>query len=72
LSRFGRSRQGHGQRTAPTAFGAEVRDALDSRCAFLAEQGLAAPLGAGWKLAPDLLVTLRRRELEAVGARLAA
>lgn len=59
-------------RPAPTAFGAEVRDALNGRRAFLAEQGLATPRGAGWKLAPDLLDTLRGRELEAVGARLAA
>ncbi|WP_332767812.1 DUF3363 domain-containing protein [Phenylobacterium sp.] len=59
-------------RPGPTAFGAEVRDALNARRAFLAEQGLATQRGAGWKLAPDLLGALRRRELEAVGARLAA
>jgi type IV secretory pathway VirD2 relaxase len=59
-------------RPAPTGFGAEVRQALDGRRAFLAEQGLATQRGSGWKLAPDLLGTLRRRELEVVGARLAA
>ncbi len=55
-----------------TGFGGEVRQALDERRAFLAEHGLVTQRGSGWKLAPDLLATLRRRELEAVGARLAA
>jgi len=59
-------------RPALTGFGGEVRQALDARRAFLTEQGLATRRGSGWKPAPDLLGALRRRELEAVGARLTA
>ncbi|CAN7492799.1 DUF3363 domain-containing protein [Phenylobacterium sp. LjRoot225] len=59
-------------RPALTGFGGEVRQALDARRTFLAEQGLATQRSAGWKLACDLLGALRRRELEAVGVRLAA
>jgi type IV secretory pathway VirD2 relaxase len=59
-------------RPALTGFGGDLRQALDARRAFLAEQGLATQSSAGWRLAPDLLGTLRRREIEAVGARLAA
>lgn len=59
-------------RPALTGFGGEVRQALGERRAFLTEQGLATQRGPDWKLAPDLLGTLRRRELEAVGARLTA
>jgi type IV secretory pathway VirD2 relaxase len=59
-------------RPSLTGFGGEVRQALDERRAFLTEHGLATQRGSRWKLAPDLLGTLRRRELEAIGAHLAA
>jgi type IV secretory pathway VirD2 relaxase len=58
-------------RPAPTGFGAEVRQAMDDRRSFLEAEGLAERRGARWRLAPDLLATLRRRELAAAGAQLA-
>lgn len=59
-------------RPAPSDFGAEVRRAFDDRRVFLREQGFAERRGATWRLAPDLLASLRQRELKAIGARLAA
>ncbi|WP_349017069.1 DUF3363 domain-containing protein [Bradyrhizobium sp. Arg237L] len=53
-------------------FGAEVRDAMDARLDHLAEQGLARRQGQRVVFARDLLVTLRRRELEETAARLSA
>ena len=52
-------------------FGAEVRDAMQRRAEHLADEGLARRQGQRIILQRDLLNTLRRRELEAVGARLA-
>ena len=59
-------------RPAAYGFGAEVRQALEARRSFLAEQGLAQQQRTAWRLAPDVLASLRRREVETVGARLAA
>ncbi len=53
-------------------FGREVRDAMTARSDRLAEQGLARRQGQRVILQRGLLNTLRRRELEAVGAKLAA
>lgn len=61
-----------GVRPAAEGFGAEVGQALQERRAYLAEQGLAERQGRSWRLAPALLATLKTREIEAVGARLAA
>lgn len=61
-----------GTAAAPAGFGAEARDALDERRAFLTEQGLATPRGQRLVLARELLATLRAREVDEVGARLAA
>jgi type IV secretory pathway VirD2 relaxase len=52
-------------------FGAEVRTAMDQRVEHLAEAGLARRQGQRLLFARDLLATLRRRELDAVAARLA-
>ncbi len=53
-------------------FGREVRDALAARAEHLASEGLARR--AGTRIVPqrDLLATLRRRDLDAAGARLSA
>lgn len=61
-----------GASPAPAGFGAEVREALDERRTFLAEEGLATRRGQRLVLARDLLATLRAREVGQVGARLAA
>jgi type IV secretory pathway VirD2 relaxase len=53
-------------------FGREVRDALQARAEHLADQGLGRRQGQRIILQRDLLATLRRRELDAVGARLSA
>jgi hypothetical protein len=53
-------------------FGREVRDAMTARAEHLAEEGLARRQGQRVVLQRDLLDTLRRRELDAVGARLSA
>ena len=53
-------------------FGQEVRDAMAARAEHLAEEGLARRQGQRVILQRDLLETLRRRELDAVGARLSA
>ncbi len=53
-------------------FGAEVRAALDRRIDKLAEQGLARRDGDKVTFGRNLVSTLRNRELDAVGRRLAA
>jgi len=52
-------------------FGREVRDAMAARAELLAEGGLARRQGQRVILQRDLLNTLRRRELDAAGAKLA-
>jgi type IV secretory pathway VirD2 relaxase len=52
-------------------FGAEVRAAMEARIDHLASEGLARRQGQRVIFARDLLASLRRRELESVGARLA-
>ena len=51
-------------------FGGETLKALDERIDHLAREGLAKRFGERIVLVPGLLETLRRRELDAVGARL--
>jgi type IV secretory pathway VirD2 relaxase len=51
-------------------FGKELRDALARRRLWLFEQGLAGGDGGQAKYGPDLLATLRRRELLRVSAQL--
>ncbi|MDF2809705.1 MAG: hypothetical protein K0S56_736 [Microvirga sp.] len=53
-------------------FGAEVSQALDRRAEHLVRQGLAERLGRRVVFARNLIETLRRRELEAVGEKLTA
>jgi type IV secretory pathway VirD2 relaxase len=53
-------------------FGAEVRDAMERRTEQLIDQGLAERQAGGVAFARNLIGTLRRRELEALGERLAA
>ena len=53
-------------------FGREAREAMQARAEHLAEEGLARRQGQRIILQRDLLATLRRRELDAVGARLSA
>ncbi|GKT00477.1 DUF3363 domain-containing protein [Acidovorax sp. SUPP3434] len=57
---------------ANKGFGAQVRDAMQSRVGFLAEQGLAERLGQRVRLARNLLSTLRDRELSTLGESLQA
>jgi type IV secretory pathway VirD2 relaxase len=52
-------------------FGREVRDAMQARAENLTDEGLARRQGQRIILQRDLLNTLRRRELDAVGTRLA-
>ncbi|MFN3438202.1 MAG: DUF3363 domain-containing protein [Acidovorax sp.] len=52
---------------ASQGFGAQVRDAMQLRGDFLAEQGLAERQGQRIVLSRNLLTTLRDRELTAVG-----
>ncbi len=52
-------------------FGAEVREALDRRAEHLIGQGLAERQNRGVSFSRNLIETLRRRELDAVGAKLA-
>ncbi|VTU31619.1 hypothetical protein SRS16CHR_04915 [Variovorax sp. SRS16] len=54
---------GGGSGLAAQGFGAQVRDAMQSRAHFLVEQGLAEHRGSRIVLAGNLLSTLRRREL---------
>lgn len=53
-------------------FGSEVRDALKQRSDFLIDQGLAERRGQRVILARNLLATLRGREVDAAGGRIAA
>ncbi|CAH0497818.1 VirD2 family relaxase/mobilization nuclease [Novosphingobium sp. CECT 9465] len=55
-----------------SGFGAEVRDALDRRAEYLVNQGLAERSGSQVNFARNLLDTLRRQELAALGDKLAA
>ena len=57
---------------AGSGFGADVRDALTKRADHLATQGLARRQGARTVFARDLLNELRRREIDAVSAKLSA
>ena len=61
-----------GTSPAPAGFGAEVREALGERRAFLADEGLATRRGQRFILARDLLATLRARDVDRAGATLAA
>ena len=53
-------------------FGAEVRKAMSARAEHLVEQGLAERQGQRISFGRNLIATLRRRELEAAGDKLAA
>jgi len=53
-------------------FGAEVRQALDRRAEHLIEQGLAERQGHRVSFNRNLIDTLRRRELETLGGKLAS
>lgn len=53
-------------------FGAEVRRAMEQRADHLVAEGLAERQGGRVVFACDLIATLRQRELEALGAKLAA
>ena len=53
-----------------SGFGQEVRTAIAARAEHLVADGVARRQGAGIVPQRDLLATLRRRELDAVGARL--
>ncbi|MDX3925919.1 MAG: DUF3363 domain-containing protein [Shinella sp.] len=53
-------------------FGAEVQQAMDRRADHLVEQGLAERHGCSVVFARRLVGTLRRRELDALGEKLAA
>ncbi|MGN7734457.1 relaxase/mobilization nuclease domain-containing protein [Ensifer sp. 22564] len=53
-------------------FGAEVRETMDRRAEELIERRLAERQGRGVVFARNLIETLRRQELEALGQRLAA
>lgn len=53
-------------------FGSEVRDAMDRRAEHLIEQRLAERHGRSVIFSRNLIDTLRQREVEAVGAKLAA
>jgi type IV secretory pathway VirD2 relaxase len=55
---------------AMSGFGQEVRNAMEARAEHLAADGLARRQGPNIVPQRDLLTTLRRRELDAVGARL--
>ncbi|GIK82946.1 MAG: type VI secretion protein [Alphaproteobacteria bacterium] len=53
-------------------FGAEVREAMNARAEHLIEQGLAERQGRSVIFARNLIDTLRRREMDALGEKLAA
>ncbi|MDH1270513.1 relaxase/mobilization nuclease and DUF3363 domain-containing protein [Rhizobium pusense] len=55
---------------ATGGFGNEVREAMDARLDHLADEGLARREGQRIVIQRNLLATLRRRELDAVGERL--
>jgi len=52
-------------------FGAEVRDAMDRRAEHLVGQGLAERQSRGVSFSPGLVDTLRQREVDALGQKLA-
>ena len=56
---------------AHAGFGQEVREALSARIEHLSATGLAQRQGQHVNFARDLLGTLRRREIDAIGAKLA-
>jgi type IV secretory pathway VirD2 relaxase len=53
-------------------FGAEVREAMNARSDELVRQGLAERQGPGISFSRNLIDTLRRREVQALGEKLAA
>jgi type IV secretory pathway VirD2 relaxase len=53
-------------------FGAEVREAMNARSDELVRQGLAERQGPGISFSRNLIDTLRRREVQAIGEKLAA
>ncbi len=53
-------------------FGAEMHEAMNARAEHLIEQGLAERQGRGVIFARNLIDTLRRREVDALGEKLAA
>ncbi|WP_150428697.1 relaxase/mobilization nuclease and DUF3363 domain-containing protein [Dechloromonas sp. CZR5] len=63
---------GGGKGLGDLGFGGEVKDALQQRADFLTEQGLAERRGQRVVLARNLLATLRGREVDAAGGRIAA
>ena len=63
---------GGGKGLGDRGFGSEVKDALQARVDFLAEQGLAEHRGQRVVLARNLLATLRGRELEQAAKDIAA
>lgn len=62
---------GGGKGLGELGFGSEVRDALQQRSDFLIEQGLAVRRGQNVILAPNLLGTLRGREIDAAAKTIA-
>jgi type IV secretory pathway VirD2 relaxase len=54
-----------------SGYGAEVRDAMERRTAFLVREGLGESQSQGVRFKPRLIETLQRRELDALGKRLA-
>lgn len=63
---------GGGRRLGDLGFGSEVKEALQKRSDFLAEQGLVERRGQRVMLARNLLDTLRNRELAQAGKEIAA
>ena len=63
---------GGGKGLGDMGFGSEVKDALQQRADFLAEQGLAEKRGQRIVLARNLLATLRNRELARTAQDIAA
>lgn len=53
-------------------FGRETRDALQGRAEYLVDEGLARRQGQRIIVQRDLITTLRRRELDAIGEKLSA
>jgi type IV secretory pathway VirD2 relaxase len=63
---------GGGKGLGDLGFGGEVKDALQQRTDFLAEQGLAERRGQRVILAPNLLNTLRGQEIDVAAKAIAA
>lgn len=63
---------GQGGRDLGGGFGAEVREAMEARAEHLADEGLARRQGQRIIFARNLLDTLKGREVDAAGQRLAA